>query len=433
VVLDFTVDANGAVKDTHSIYGPQAASGLLMPSLATWKFQPAVKDGRAVEASGRVRFDYGEGNDAAARAALTVPLLAPVTVPLVAPPTEPLLARNSPPEPQSAVPARASGGQVRTRVNEKDGLRYVWIPPGAFTMGCSPGDTECGDNEKPPHEERVEKGFWLGETEATQAAYRRVTGDDPSARKGDQLPVESVTLDAARDYCTTIGGRVPAEMEWEYAARAGVAWSRYGDLNAVAWNSGNSGGMTHPVAQKQANAFGLFDMLGNVDEWVSDSYQGSLYKIVRGGNATLSPTYVRASWRVNVAPSSKANLRGFRCAGDWPAPETTASAAAATPAGEFKGKAYKLSDGASAPVLIYHPEPEYSEEARHAKLEGTVMLSLVVDENGKAQDIRVTKPLGHGLDEKAVEAVKKWRFKPGMKDGKPVPVIASLEANFRLH
>ena len=100
--------------------------------------------------------------------------------------------------------------------------------------------------------------------------------------------------------------------------------------------------------------------------------------------------------------------------------------------GGFGGGAYKIGGGVSAPVAIVNPEPEYSEEARTAKWQGAVLLSLVVDENGVPQDIKVVKSLGLGLDQKAIEAVQKWRFKPGLKDGKPVPVSANIEVNFRL-
>jgi len=100
--------------------------------------------------------------------------------------------------------------------------------------------------------------------------------------------------------------------------------------------------------------------------------------------------------------------------------------------GGFGGGAYRIGGGVSAPTVLVKVEPEYSEEARKAKWQGTVILSLVVDENGTAQGIKVTKSLGLGLDQKAIEAVMKWRFKPGMKDGKPVPVMASIEVNFRL-
>jgi TonB family protein len=82
--------------------------------------------------------------------------------------------------------------------------------------------------------------------------------------------------------------------------------------------------------------------------------------------------------------------------------------------------------------VLHKVEPEYSEEARKAKWQGTVVLELVVDANGHPRDLRVMRALGLGLDQKAIEAVEKWTFKPGMKDGKPVPVIATIEVNFRL-
>jgi TonB family protein len=100
--------------------------------------------------------------------------------------------------------------------------------------------------------------------------------------------------------------------------------------------------------------------------------------------------------------------------------------------GGVGGGAYRIGGGVSQPIPIFKPEPEYSEEARKAKFQGTVMLAIVVDTDGKAKNIRVVRPLGMGLDEKAVEAVGKWRFKPGQKDGHPVPVMANVEVNFRL-
>lgn len=100
--------------------------------------------------------------------------------------------------------------------------------------------------------------------------------------------------------------------------------------------------------------------------------------------------------------------------------------------GGFGGGAYRIGGGVSAPSILSKVEPEYSEEARKAKWQGTVQLSLVVDDQGRPQSIKVTRSLGLGLDQKAIEAVEKWRFRPGMKDGKPVPVMATIEVNFRL-
>ena len=100
--------------------------------------------------------------------------------------------------------------------------------------------------------------------------------------------------------------------------------------------------------------------------------------------------------------------------------------------GGFGGGAYRIGGGVSQPSLLSKVEPEYSEEARKAKWQGTVILALVVDDQGRPQNLKILRSLGLGLDQKAIEAVEKWRFKPGMKDGKPVPVMATIEVNFRL-
>ncbi|MGA2271970.1 MAG: energy transducer TonB [Bryobacteraceae bacterium] len=100
--------------------------------------------------------------------------------------------------------------------------------------------------------------------------------------------------------------------------------------------------------------------------------------------------------------------------------------------GGFGGGAYRVGNGVSAPVLLFKKEPEYSEEARKAKYQGTVVLAIEVDPSGRAVNPRVVRSLGLGLDEKALEAVRQWKFKPGYKDGKPVTVAATIEVNFRL-
>ena len=94
--------------------------------------------------------------------------------------------------------------------------------------------------------------------------------------------------------------------------------------------------------------------------------------------------------------------------------------------------AYRIGGGISAPVPIHKPEPGYTEEARKAQLQGTVILFIVVDENGDPRNLKVIRSLGMGLDRKAMEAVNQWKFRPGMKDGNPVPVQATIEVNFRL-
>ena len=100
--------------------------------------------------------------------------------------------------------------------------------------------------------------------------------------------------------------------------------------------------------------------------------------------------------------------------------------------GGVGGGAYRVGGGVSQPSVLYKVDPEYSEEARKAKYSGTVLIQLIVDPDGKARNIKVVRSLGLGLDEKAMEAVAKWKFKPGVKNGSPVPVIATIEVNFRL-
>ena len=139
----------------------------------------------------------------------------------------------------------------------------------------------------------------------------------PSYFKGDQLPIEQVNWTEAGDYCKAIGGRLPTEKEWEYAARAGTTDARYGALDAIAWYSGNSGKSTHPVGlNKQANAYGLYDMLGNVWEWTSDNYDAGR-KVVRGGSWSDSPQFVRVSGRGGDGPTNRLSDIGFRCAGEF--------------------------------------------------------------------------------------------------------------------
>ncbi len=215
--------------------------------------------------------------------------------------------------------------------NPVDGQVYVWVPPGKFTMGCSNGDGECYPDESPAHPVTISKGFHMGQTEVTQAAYQKVIGSNPSTFKGDDLPVEQVSWNEADAYCKKVGGRLPTEAEWEYAARGNSAAARYGTLEEIAWFSSNSGSKTHPVAGKPANVFGLHDMLGNVWEWTADWYadkyesgnttdpkgpQSGSEKALRGGSWFNGARYARVSDRYWVDPALRDSNDGFRCVGE---------------------------------------------------------------------------------------------------------------------
>jgi formylglycine-generating enzyme required for sulfatase activity len=203
------------------------------------------------------------------------------------------------------------------KVNPKDGLTYVWLPPGKFQMGCSPGDTQCDTDEK-PREVTISKGFWISTTPVTQAAYKRVMGVNPSFFKGDDRPVERVDWGDVLHYCTALGMRIPSEAEYEYAARAGNTSARYGELDDIAWYKDNSHEHTHPVAEKKPNAWGLYDMMGNVWEYTNDPFNPAdpNYVAMRGGGWITSAQGIRLSFRGFDSADVHRKFSGFRCVGD---------------------------------------------------------------------------------------------------------------------
>jgi len=205
---------------------------------------------------------------------------------------------------------------VRTQINPKDGQTYVWIQPGKFSMGCSPGDSECDADEKPAKEVTIAKGFWMGQTEVTQGAYQKVMGNNPANVKGDKRPVENVSWNDATAYCGKAGVRLPTEEEWEYAARGGTTGASYAKLDDIAWHDGNSSKRTHDVMTRAPNAFGLYDVLGNVWEWTASSYNQGSNKVLRGGSWFYFTSYARVSNRIYKYPDNRYYFVGFRCAGD---------------------------------------------------------------------------------------------------------------------
>ncbi len=221
----------------------------------------------------------------------------------------------------------ASSKPGDVKVNPKDGLRYRWVPPGTFMSGCSKGDDDCFADEYPPRKITLTRGFWLGETEVPQSAYEKILGDNPSLFEGANLPVEQVDWDDAEYYCQQIGGRLPSEAEWEWAARGGTTGARYGDLDQIAWYWKNSEFTTHPVGQKKPNVYGLYDMLGNVVEWTHTWYTVQLsqeninptgpsvaeYKSLRGGGWWDDPELVRVSYRRRFETGDHDYNIGFRC------------------------------------------------------------------------------------------------------------------------
>jgi formylglycine-generating enzyme required for sulfatase activity len=197
-----------------------------------------------------------------------------------------------------------------------------------------------GDDEGPAHQVHV-KGFALGKTAVTQGEWQSVMGSNPSNFKqcGASCPVENVSWNDAQEFVEKLNAktgkyyRLPSESEWEYACRAGGRHEYCGSdsVNTVAWYAGNSGKSTHPVAAKQPNAFGLYDMSGNVWQWVEDWHHnnyggapadGSAWvsggvqnnRVLRGGSWDENPSRLRSANRNGRTPDYRYNGYGFRLA-----------------------------------------------------------------------------------------------------------------------
>jgi len=239
--------------------------------------------------------------------------------------------------PAAAGPARASASAPpRDRRTSGPGFSWVAMPAGEFEMGCSDGDTECTPVEFPRRRVSIPAGFEMMDRLVTVAQFRDWASS--SSRKlprqpkwsTDDTPVVNVTWDEAAAFCSAAAGRLPTEIEWEYAARGGSNTARYGEVNEIAWYAGNSEKRAHPVGLKRPNAFYLFDMLGNVWEWNADSFhptpglsqdeaagEGSDGKrVLRGGSWKNQSRQIRASNRGRLLPDDREEDDGFRCARD---------------------------------------------------------------------------------------------------------------------
>ncbi len=182
-------------------------------------------------------------------------------------------------------PAAWDGVQEVKVGNEVFTFRMIPVKHGTFTMGSPATETGSGTNERPQHQVTITKDYWIGETQVTQDLWLLIMGNNPSANKSlyTQHPVENVSWVECQAFIARLNEitgkkfRLPTEAEWEFAARGGTLGKGtiFAGSNApkdVAWYSTNAGGTTHPVGEKQPNELGLYDMSGNVSEWVQDRY-----------------------------------------------------------------------------------------------------------------------------------------------------------------
>jgi len=245
-------------------------------------------------------------------------------------------ATPAPAKAESPAPAaKTAPGEYRETAT---GMEFVLVKGGCYQMGDTFGEGE--DDEKPAHEVCV-KDFYLGKYEVTQGQWKRVMDDNPSFfEESDDNPVDTVSWNDAHEFIRKLNQmsgksyRLPTEAEWEYAARNGrngekwAGTSKESELREYAWFSGNSGNKTHPVGQKRPNGLGLYDMSGNVWEWVRDSYDEDYYRntpkndpqgpgsgqnrVLRGGAWIYEPWHLRVSARGRYSPGLRTNDAGFR-------------------------------------------------------------------------------------------------------------------------
>jgi formylglycine-generating enzyme required for sulfatase activity/mono/diheme cytochrome c family protein len=262
------------------------------------------------------------------------------------------------PDPTVVTDAAARARMIATKLpwkvrDRKTGIVMLLCPPGEFMMGSPASEAGRFDDET-QHRRTIGKAFYLGETEVTQEQWERVMGANPSYFAGATNPVEQVSWDDCKRFCASTGLRLPSEAEWEYACRAGTTGAYAGDLASMAWFGNNSGRAAldadalwardqagysnalmengcqpHSVRQRMANAWGLFDMHGNVLEWCEDGYgdypavaatqaaaraaEGGA-RVLRGGGWGIYASGCRAAGRGSFAPGYANGLIGFRVA-----------------------------------------------------------------------------------------------------------------------
>jgi formylglycine-generating enzyme required for sulfatase activity len=208
-------------------------------------------------------------------------------------------------------------------------MDLVLISPGTFTMGSDKGGDERA------HQVTLTKPYYLGKTEVTQEQWQQIMGSNPSEFKDAKNPVENVSWDDCQEFVVKLRKKVPGQMfrlpteaEWEYSCRAGTTGDHAGNLDDMAWHDGNSSQKTHPVGGKKPNAWGLYDMHGNVWEWCADWFgdypngavtdptgpnTGSA-RVFRGGSWCFVGSYCRSAFRHRYAPDLRDRNVGFRVA-----------------------------------------------------------------------------------------------------------------------
>lgn len=408
-----------------------------------------------------------------------------------------------------------------TVVKNSMGMELVYVPPGSFMMGSDKDSKTTGgyENQKPVRPVVIGTGFYLGRYEVTIAEWRAVMGYIPLdmqapadmnaycnrvdnvLKEHENYPVACISWDDAQEFIRKLNARsdgyiyrFPSEAEWEYAARAGTTathlWgedenqacrhANVFDLTAKDKHPNLGPGTTaecrdgyleaSPVGSFQPNAFGLYDMFGNVNEWCLDWYHknhnetptdGSAletggtpylgYRVFRGGSWKDYSKALQSAYHNYYPRTDKYKNLGFRVvavARTSTNPTTSTSDPVLFPpdarnlqasdpksqtAAEPTERVYKVGEVDQRAQVTDKPAPVYTEEARKNQVVGTVKLRAVLASSGEVTNITVIQGLPDGLTERTIAAAKKMKFKPAIKDGKPVSQYVELHYNLNLY
>ena len=239
-----------------------------------------------------------------------------------------------------AKPAAATPPRPGDVISNALGMKFAYVPAGEFAMGSGVDEAGRHDDEA-QRRVRITRGFYIGVTEVTQARWQAVMGFNRSEVKSDDLPVSRISWSHAVEFCRRLtkrdgkSYRLPTEAEWEYACRAGSPgpFAGTGKLDEMGWHIDNSDEQPHPAAQKKPNAWGLYDMHGNVAEWCADRYAreypsgeaadptgpaAGTSRVARGGSCKHFARACRSAARASYNPAYQLQQLGLRVVMDAP-------------------------------------------------------------------------------------------------------------------